>query len=58
VFPAAVQAFRDRVRDADCFLFASPEYNYSISGTDVQYTEAVVRSESHSLLKVYPFQAL
>ncbi|KAM0930721.1 hypothetical protein ACQ4PT_000804 [Festuca glaucescens] len=21
-----------RVRDADCFLFASPKYNYSISG--------------------------
>jgi NAD(P)H-dependent FMN reductase len=32
VFPAAVEAFRDRVRGADCFLFASPEYNYSISG--------------------------
>ncbi|CAM0885055.1 unnamed protein product [Alopecurus aequalis] len=31
-FPAAVEAFRDRVRGADCFLFASPEYNYSISG--------------------------
>lgn len=32
-FPPAVEAFRDRVRSADCFLFASPEYNYSISGT-------------------------
>ncbi|XP_066315973.1 probable NADPH:quinone oxidoreductase 2 [Miscanthus floridulus] len=32
VFPAAVEAFRARVRGADCFLFASPEYNYSISG--------------------------
>uniref|UniRef100_A0A453GPG7 NAD(P)H dehydrogenase (quinone) n=1 Tax=Aegilops tauschii subsp. strangulata TaxID=200361 RepID=A0A453GPG7_AEGTS len=32
-FPAAVEEFRDRVRGADCFLFASPEYNYSISGT-------------------------
>ncbi|KAF7040316.1 hypothetical protein CFC21_050225 [Triticum aestivum] len=31
-FPAAVEEFRDRVRGADCFLFASPEYNYSISG--------------------------
>lgn len=31
-FPAAVEAFRARVRGADCFLFASPEYNYSISG--------------------------
>ncbi|KAJ1287109.1 hypothetical protein BS78_03G404900 [Paspalum vaginatum] len=31
-FPPAVEAFRDKVRGADCFLFASPEYNYSISG--------------------------
>lgn len=31
-FPPAVEAFRDKVRAADCFLFASPEYNYSISG--------------------------
>lgn len=31
-FPAAVEAFRGKVRAADCFLFASPEYNYSISG--------------------------
>jgi len=32
-FPPAVEAFRAKVRAADCFLFASPEYNYSISGT-------------------------
>ncbi|KAG0541040.1 hypothetical protein BDA96_03G461600 [Sorghum bicolor] len=31
-FPAVVEAFRAKVRSADCFLFASPEYNYSISG--------------------------
>jgi chromate reductase, NAD(P)H dehydrogenase (quinone) len=31
-FPAAVEAFRGRVRAADCFLLASPEYNYSMSG--------------------------
>ncbi|KQK11600.1 probable NADPH:quinone oxidoreductase 2 [Brachypodium distachyon] len=31
-FPAAVEAFRAKVLAADCFLFASPEYNYSISG--------------------------
>ncbi|RLN18324.1 putative NADPH:quinone oxidoreductase 1 [Panicum miliaceum] len=30
-FPPAVEAFRAKVRDADCFLFASPEYNYSIT---------------------------
>nr|ATG80708.1 NADPH:quinone oxidoreductase 1 [Alopecurus myosuroides] len=32
-FPVAVKAFRDRVRGADCFLFASPEYNYSVTGS-------------------------
>ncbi|CAO2167751.1 unnamed protein product [Urochloa humidicola] len=31
-FPPAVETFRAKVRAADCFLFASPEYNYSISG--------------------------
>jgi NAD(P)H-dependent FMN reductase len=31
-FPPPVEAFRAKVRAADCFLFASPEYNYSISG--------------------------
>uniref|UniRef100_A0ACD5WL87 Uncharacterized protein n=1 Tax=Avena sativa TaxID=4498 RepID=A0ACD5WL87_AVESA len=30
-FPPAVEAFRDQVRSADCFLFGSPEYNYSIA---------------------------
>ncbi|KQK10974.1 probable NADPH:quinone oxidoreductase 1 [Brachypodium distachyon] len=32
-FPPDVEAFRARVRDADCFLFASPEYNYSLTST-------------------------
>ncbi|XP_047061178.1 probable NADPH:quinone oxidoreductase 1 [Lolium rigidum] len=32
-FPPEVEAFRDRVRAADCFIFASPEYNYSITAT-------------------------
>ncbi|CAM0885057.1 unnamed protein product [Alopecurus aequalis] len=32
-FPPEVEAFRDRVRAADCFLFASPEYNYSITAS-------------------------
>ncbi|GJN07818.1 hypothetical protein PR202_ga25682 [Eleusine coracana subsp. coracana] len=31
-FPPAVEAFRTKVLQADCFLFASPEYNYSITG--------------------------
>jgi NAD(P)H-dependent FMN reductase len=32
-FPPAVEAFRDQVRGADCFLFGSPEFNYSIAST-------------------------
>nr|BAK00340.1 predicted protein [Hordeum vulgare subsp. vulgare] len=32
-FPPAVEALRDRVRAADCFLFASPEYNYSVTAS-------------------------
>ncbi|GJM91863.1 hypothetical protein PR202_ga08281 [Eleusine coracana subsp. coracana] len=30
-FPPVVEAFRDKVRQADCILFAAPEYNYSIA---------------------------
>ncbi|OEL37720.1 putative NADPH:quinone oxidoreductase 1 [Dichanthelium oligosanthes] len=30
-FPPAVEAFRDKVCQADCFLFGAPEYNYSIA---------------------------
>ncbi|KDP40538.1 hypothetical protein JCGZ_24537 [Jatropha curcas] len=29
--PAAVEAFRQKIREADSILFASPEYNYSVS---------------------------
>jgi chromate reductase len=32
-FPAAVQNFRERAAAADAVLFASPEYNYSISSS-------------------------
>ncbi|XP_071717143.1 NAD(P)H:quinone oxidoreductase-like [Rutidosis leptorrhynchoides] len=30
-YPAAVTAFRDQIVAADCYLFASPEYNYSVT---------------------------
>ncbi|KAL9675876.1 hypothetical protein QQ045_004084 [Rhodiola kirilowii] len=30
-YPPAVEAFRQKILEADGFLFASPEYNYSIS---------------------------
>ncbi|KAL6010095.1 hypothetical protein ACLOJK_000526 [Asimina triloba] len=32
VFPPAVEHFRQKILAADCVFFASPEYNYSISG--------------------------
>ncbi|OIT29344.1 PREDICTED: NAD(P)H:quinone oxidoreductase-like [Nicotiana attenuata] len=31
-YPAAVETFRKKIEEADCFLFASPEYNYSVTG--------------------------
>ncbi|XP_042404400.1 NADPH:quinone oxidoreductase-like [Zingiber officinale] len=31
-FPEPVEAFRRKILGADAFLFASPEYNYSMSG--------------------------
>lgn len=30
-FPPVVEAFRQKILDADCYLFASPEYNYSVT---------------------------
>ncbi|KAI3797477.1 hypothetical protein L1987_32734 [Smallanthus sonchifolius] len=30
-YPPAVAAFRDKILQSDCFLFASPEYNYSVT---------------------------
>ncbi|KAL6562889.1 hypothetical protein OROHE_005476 [Orobanche hederae] len=32
-YPLAVEDFRLKIRAADSILFASPEYNYSVSGT-------------------------
>ncbi|XP_055814975.1 NAD(P)H:quinone oxidoreductase-like [Solanum dulcamara] len=31
-YPDAVEVFRKKIEKADCFLFASPEYNYSVTG--------------------------
>ncbi|KAJ8529331.1 hypothetical protein K7X08_036166 [Anisodus acutangulus] len=30
-YPDAVEDFRKKIEEADCFLFASPEYNYSVT---------------------------
>ena len=32
-FPPAVEAFRQKIKEADGIFFASPEYNYSVTGT-------------------------
>ncbi|XP_038712165.1 NAD(P)H:quinone oxidoreductase-like [Tripterygium wilfordii] len=31
-YPPAVEAFRKKILEADSYLFASPEYNYSVTG--------------------------
>lgn len=31
-FPPVVEAFREKILKADSILFASPEYNYSVTG--------------------------
>ncbi len=31
-YPPAVEAWRDQIKQADAMLFASPEYNYSVTG--------------------------
>ncbi|KVH88238.1 NADPH-dependent FMN reductase [Cynara cardunculus var. scolymus] len=31
-YPPVVEDFRRKILESDCFLFASPEYNYSITG--------------------------
>ncbi|XP_042954326.1 NADPH:quinone oxidoreductase-like isoform X1 [Carya illinoinensis] len=30
-YPPVVEAFRQKIKEADCVLFASPEYNFSLS---------------------------
>jgi len=35
MFPGPVEAFRQKILAADCILFATPEYNYSIPRTTI-----------------------
>lgn len=32
-YPPVVEAFRQKILQADSYLFACPEYNYSVTGT-------------------------
>jgi len=53
-FPEAVTAFREQVANADAILFATAEYNYSISSTCAMLRHlaqlvAVALTHSHSL---------
>ncbi|CAK9170424.1 unnamed protein product [Ilex paraguariensis] len=34
-FPPPVDSFRRKIATADSFLFASPEYNFSVTGTSI-----------------------
>jgi hypothetical protein len=42
-FPPAVEAFRAKVSQADCFLFGAPEYNYSIASTFLALSSSQVQ---------------
>lgn len=35
-YPPVVEAFRQKILEADSILFASPEYNFSVSGTSIK----------------------
>lgn len=37
-FPQPVEEFRYKISQADCFLFASPEYNYSVTRKDPPFS--------------------
>jgi len=36
-YPSAVEAFHQKIVAADSILFASPEYNYSVTGTSAAH---------------------
>nr|KJB74939.1 hypothetical protein B456_012G018200 [Gossypium raimondii] len=36
-FPPAVEAFRQKILESDSILFASPEYNYSLTGIFIPF---------------------
>jgi len=36
-YPSEVEAFRQRIVAADSILFASPEYNYSVTGNSAPH---------------------
>lgn len=36
-YPSEVEAFRQKIVAADSILFASPEYNYSVTGTSAPH---------------------
>ena len=42
-YPAEVEAFREKIQQADCYLFASPEYNYSVTGTETQFISKFIK---------------
>jgi chromate reductase, NAD(P)H dehydrogenase (quinone) len=46
-FPPAVEAFRGKVREADCILFAAPEYNYSIASTSPPFPLSFLHVKSN-----------
>lgn len=48
-YPPLVEAFRNQILQADSVLFASPEYNYSLTGTVFESIQTLY----YSLLKFF-----
>ncbi|THG08419.1 hypothetical protein TEA_015077 [Camellia sinensis var. sinensis] len=54
-FPPVVEAFRQKIREADSVLFASPEYNYSVTD-NLEEEEIVALSKGLTCLHCLPEQ--
>jgi NADPH-dependent FMN reductase len=48
-YPPVVEAFRQKILEADCILFASPEYNYSVPGITIFALPIIFRIYSNIL---------
>ncbi|KAJ8621499.1 hypothetical protein MRB53_030028 [Persea americana] len=54
-FPEVVEAFRRKILESDCILFASPEYNYSVSEKQVPCQRSPKRTSSSPPTRIAAF---
>lgn len=52
-YPPVVEAFRQKILEADCILFASPEYNYSVPGIAIVVVPILFRNIFKLLTLMY-----